>query len=299
MSGASTVRVGWAKAYVDGALGSRTAALFEPYSCGGPPGHTGIPRLSDEQLDEIIAGGHAARIELAVHAIGDRGVSLVLDAFERASPRAAGVPADRIEHLQLVRPQDAVRLARNDITASVQPIHCASDRAMVDACWAGREPLAYPWQTLAGSGARLAFGSDAPIESANPWLGIFAAVHRRYPADGTSDWHPEQALGVEAAIAAYSSGAAAASGRPDEGHLRPGAHADLAVLNVGLDVLLRADEGLADVRSDLTMLAGEEVHRSWAGKDCRPNRAKRRMPPKHGHRASGGYGGRDGGRAGR
>jgi predicted amidohydrolase YtcJ len=259
--GASTVRLGWAKAYVDGALGSRTAALFDPYSCG-PPGQTGIPRLTDHQLDEIIAGGHAARIGLAVHAIGDRGVSLVLDAFERASARAAGVLADRIEHLQLVRPQDAVRLARQDITASVQPIHCASDRAMVDACWAGREPDAYPWHSLAGSGARLAFGSDAPIESANPWLGIFAAVHRRYAGDGTSDWHPEQALGVEAAMAAYTSGAAAASDRPDEGHLRPGAHADLAVLNVELDAVLRADEGLADVRSDLTLVAGEEVYRS-------------------------------------
>ena len=133
---------------------------------------------------------------------------------------------------------------------------------MVDACWADRQRDAYPWRSLSRSGARLAFGSDAPIESVNPWLGLFAAVHRRYPADGTSDWYPEQAISIQDALAAYTSGAAAAGGWPDEGQLRPGAHADLAILNVDLDALLRADDGLAGVRSDLTLVQGEEVHRS-------------------------------------
>jgi predicted amidohydrolase YtcJ len=261
LPGATTVRLGWAKAFVDGALGSRTAALFEPYSCG-PQAQTGIARLTEAELDEIVAAGRAARIGLAVHAIGDRGISLVLDAFERASPRPGDAPPDRMEHLQLLRPQDVARLASSDITASLQPVHCASDRAMVDACWQGREEHAYPWRSLAASGARLAFGSDAPIESANPWLGIFAALHRRTPADGTPDWHPEQALTIEAAIAGYTSGPAAAAGRSDEGHLRPGAQADLAVLNVDLATLRRGDDALADVRSDLTLVAGQEVHRS-------------------------------------
>ena len=259
--GATTVRTGWAKTYVDGALGSRTAALFDPYTCG-PAGETGIPRLTDQELDAIVAAGRGARIGLSVHAIGDRGAAMVLDAFERASPRHRGVPPDRMEHLQLLRPEDARRLAANDITASVQPIHCASDRGLVDACWDGRQQHAYPWRTIVEAGSRMAFGSDAPIESPNPWMGIFAAAHRRYPSDGTADWHPEHALDLNEALAGYTTGPAAAAGLPDEGHLRPGAHGDLAVLTVDLATLLRADEELAGVRSELTLVAGREVHRS-------------------------------------
>lgn len=261
VEGAATVRAGWAKAYVDGALGSRTAALFAPYSCG-PPGQTGIARLTDDELDAIFAAGRAARIGLAVHAIGDRGASTVLDAVERAAERGAGVPPDRIEHLQLVRPQDRPRLAARDVTASLQPIHCAADRPLVERCWAGRVEDAYPWRSLRSAGARLAFGSDAPIESPNPWLGLFAALHRRYPGDGTPDWRPGEGLEVGEAIGAYTLGPALAGGHLDEGHLRPGAHADLAILNVDLATLLRGDEALGGVASDMTLVGGREVHRS-------------------------------------
>ncbi|HEY7847324.1 MAG TPA: amidohydrolase [Candidatus Limnocylindria bacterium] len=256
-----TILIGWAKAYVDGALGSRTAALFAPYTCG-PAGQTGIPRLSAEELDAIIAAGRGAGIGLAIHAIGDRGVADVLDALERSAPPAAGMPPDRIEHLQLLRPADVPRLAARDITASMQPVHCAADRPMVEACWADRLADAYPMAALRASGARLAFGSDAPIESANPWIGIFAAVHRCYPGDDDPDWQPQQAIRVEAALRGYTLGPAAAAGLADEGHLRVGARADLAVLNVDLATLLRADDQLAEVRSDLTLLGGREVHRA-------------------------------------
>lgn len=257
----ATLRIGWAKAFVDGALGSRTAALFDPYACG-PAGQTGIPRMSPEELDTIIAAGRAAGIGLAIHAIGDRGVAEVLAAFERAKPGARATPPDRIEHLQLMRSGDLPRLAAGDITASLQPVHCAADRPMVEACWPDRLADAYPLAALRRAGARLAFGSDAPIESANPWVGIFAAVHRRYPRDGTADWQPQEAIEVEAALCSYTLASAASAGLTDEGHLRPGAHADLAVLNVDLDTLQRADDALADVRSDLTLIAGREVHRA-------------------------------------
>jgi predicted amidohydrolase YtcJ len=261
LDGASTVRVGWAKAFVDGALGSRTAALFAPYGCG-PPGETGITRLTADELDAHLTAGREARIALAVHAIGDRAVASVLDALDRASPRVAAVAPDRIEHLQLMRPSDVPRLAVGDVTASLQPIHCASDRPLVDGCWADRAEQAYPWRSLLSAGTRLAFGSDAPIEAVNPWLGVFAALHRRLPGDGSADWHPEQALDINAAIGGYTSGPAAAAGRADEGHLRPGAQADLAVLNVDLATLLRGDEALGTIRSQLTLVAGAEVHRS-------------------------------------
>lgn len=261
VDGAATVRAGWAKAFVDGALGSRTAALFAPYSCG-PPGQTGIARLTADELDAIFAAGRAARIGLAVHAIGDRGAAMVLDAVDRAAERATGVPPDRIEHLQLLRPQDRPRLAARDVTASLQPIHCAADRPLVERCWAERGEDAYPWRSLLAAGARLAFGSDAPIESPNPWLGVFAALHRRYPDDGTPDWRPGEALKVGAAIGAYTLGPALAGGHPDEGHLRTGAWADLAILNADLATLLRGDEALGGVASDLTMVGGREVHRT-------------------------------------
>ncbi|HKO33001.1 MAG TPA: amidohydrolase [Candidatus Limnocylindria bacterium] len=261
LQGSETLRMGWAKAFVDGALGSRTAALFHPYTCG-PASQTGIPRLSPDELDDIIAGGRAVGISLAIHAIGDRGVADVLDAFERAGPRSPKAVPDRVEHLQLMRPADVPRLAALDVTASMQPVHCAADRQMMEACWADRLADAYPVAALQRAGARLAFGSDAPIETHNPWFGIFAAVHRRFPIDGTADWQVNQAIGAEAALSAYTSASAAAAGLADEGHLQPGARADLALLNTDVATLLRADGVLKDVRAELTYVGGREVHRA-------------------------------------
>jgi len=253
-------RVGWAKLYADGALGSRTAALFAPYSCGGDGG-AGILRVAPGQLDERLAVARSAGIGLAIHAIGDRAVAEVLDAYARAPSRRLNAIPDRLEHAQLVREADRPRFAAGDITASMQPVHCPSDRAAAEACWAGRLDQAYAWRSLLGAGARLAFGSDAPIEPADPWLGMFAAVHRRYPGE-TEDWRPAEALDVVAALSAYTLAPAIAMRRPDEGHLRPGARADLAVLDTDLATLLAGDERLAAIRSQLTMVAGEETHRS-------------------------------------
>ena len=260
LPGTATLRAGWAKAYADGALGSRTAALFAPYTC--PPDDTGILRLDEERLDALAATARHAGIGLAVHAIGDRAVAAVLDALERAGSDAAGRVPHRIEHLQLLRPEDRPRLARLDVTASVQPIHCAADREHVERCWADRVSLAYPWRSLQNAGTRLAFGSDAPIEAPNPWHGIFAAVHRRLPGDKTDDWQPAEALTPTAALAGYTTGPAAAGRHADEGHLQPGAVADLAVLNIDLGTLAAADERLATVASQLTLVGGREVHRA-------------------------------------
>lgn len=258
---ASTLRAGWAKAYVDGALGSHTAALFEPYA-GERASGTGILRLSAEELDTITGAARAAGIGLAIHAIGDRAVAAALDAIGRASSRRSGTPPDRIEHAQLVREADLARFAELGVTASLQPVHCASDRRLADALWPDRLANAYPWRSLANAGARLAFGSDAPIETANPWHGIFAAVHRRFPGDGTPDWQPSETLDPATALAAYTRGPAIAIGRPDEGFLGVGALADLAVLNVDLATLLAGDGRLAAVRSDLTLVEGREVRRA-------------------------------------
>jgi predicted amidohydrolase YtcJ len=252
-----TMRFGWAKQYADGALGSGTAALFEPRSCGTPD--SGILRVSPEQLDTLFAAGRSAGIGLAVHAIGDRAAAAVLDAAERAPARENGVPPDRLEHAQLLRSDEVERFARLGVTASIQPIHAAADRDLVEACWDGRQDRAYAWRSLRSAGVHLAAGSDAPVESVNPWLGLFAAVHRRLPSDARGDWQPAQALTVAEALSAYTLGPARAIGAHDEGHLRPGARADLAVLSVDLDTLLAADERLAHVRATVAVVDGIEV----------------------------------------
>ena len=252
-----TMRFGWAKEYADGALGSGTAALFEPRTCGD--GGTGILRVTPDGLDALFAVGRAAGIGLAVHAIGDRAAATVLDAVERAPARLAGQLLDRMEHAQLLRDTDAGRFARLGVIASIQPIHAAADRDLVESCWDGRQEGAYAWRSLLAAGAHLAAGSDAPVESVNPWLGIFAAVHRRLPTDDRGDWRPGQALSIAEALSAYTLGPAQAIGADDEGHLRPGARADLAVLSVDLDTLLAADERLSEVSSVMTLVDGREV----------------------------------------
>jgi predicted amidohydrolase YtcJ len=253
------LRVGWAKRYADGALGSRTAALFEPYTCS--PADTGILRTTPGELDELVAHARSARIGLAVHAIGDRAVAMVLDALERGDPRAPGAPLDRIEHAQLVRAQDRVRFGTLGVVASVQPAHCPSDRETAELCWADRLADSYAWRSLATAGALLAFGSDAPIETPNPWIGLFAAAHCRLPGDGTPDWRPDEGMDAIQALSSYTLGPALAAARPDEGHLRPGAWADVAVLDVDLSTLIAGDEPAADARALMTLIAGREVFR--------------------------------------
>ncbi|MCC6618829.1 MAG: amidohydrolase [Chloroflexi bacterium] len=253
----ATLRAGWAKVYADGALGSGTAALHEPADCGRRD--AGILRVPREQLTRLAVLARPAGIGLAVHAIGDRAITTVLDGLAASPTRAAGVPSDRVEHVQLLRADDAPRFASLGVVASIQPVHAAVDRDMVEACWGGRQDRAYAWRTLVNGGAGLVAGSDAPVESVNPWLGMFAALHRRLPADGRPDWRAGEALTLPEALAAYMTAPAQLIGATDEGHLRPGARADLAVLDTDLDVLLAADERLAGVRSNLTLVDGRET----------------------------------------
>jgi hypothetical protein len=161
-----------------------------------------------------------------------------------------------MEHAQLVRSADRARFARLGVTASVQPIHAAADRDLVEDCWAGHQADAYAWRDLIEAGALLAAGSDAPVESVNPWLGVFAALHRRFPGDDRDDWRPAQRLTVLEALHAYTLGPAIALGVADEGHLRIGARADLAVLSVGLESLLAGEVDFGAVRSTQTWVDG-------------------------------------------
>lgn len=256
------LRVGSVKVFMDGALGPRTAAMFQPY--GGEPENRGILNLDSEQLFEY--GRRAADVGLGmtVHAIGDRANHEVLNAYEQLrgyeTERALPHLRHRIEHVQVLHPDDMPRLARLNVVASMQPIHATSDMLMADKYWGERTAYAYALKSQLDMGAHMAFGSDAPVESPNPFWGIHAAVTRQR-ADGSpgpEGWHPEQRLTVGQAIAGFTTGAAyAAYAEGRQGQLVQGALADLIVLEE--DPFTCNPAELKDLQSSATMVGGEWV----------------------------------------
>jgi predicted amidohydrolase YtcJ len=259
------LRIGNVKVFMDGALGPHTAAMFQPYV--GEADNRGILNMDGEELFE--QGRKAAQVGLGmtVHAIGDRANHEVLNAYEQLRRYEAenNLPhlRHRIEHVQIVHPDDAPRLAQLNVIASMQPIHATSDMLMADAFWGERSRLAYAWRTQLDFGARLAFGSDAPVESPNPFWGLHAAVTRRR-ADGSPSaygWYPEQKLTVAEALQGYTLGPAYAAGMEDRlGRLAPNHLADLIVLEK--DPLTCDPDELLTMRSSATMVGGEWVYQS-------------------------------------
>ncbi len=256
------LRIGQVKAFADGALGPHTAAMFQPYE--DDPKNLGMLKLD---ADEIFEKGKLAvrnGLALAIHAIGDRAVSEVLNGyaqlrdFEKLN-HISGL-RHRIEHVQIIDPRDLSRLAELDIVASMQPVHVISDMRMADTCWGKRAEYSYAWQIQQKAGAVLAFGSDAPVESPNPFWGLYAAVTRRgfdgYP--GSEGWYPEQRLDLLDALKAYTSGAAYAGGMESQiGKLAPGYLADLLVLDK--DIFHCAPEEIKDILPRATMVGGKWV----------------------------------------
>jgi predicted amidohydrolase YtcJ len=263
--GDDLLRIGSYKTFMDGALGPRTAAMFQPYL--NEPENRGILNFDGEELFEIGRKAAECGLSMAVHAIGDRAVHEVLNAYQqlRAYERQNGLPhrRHRIEHVQVIHPDDAGRLAELGIIASMQPIHAVSDMLAADRWWGERARLAYAPRTQLDAGAPLAFGSDAPVESPNPFLGLHAAVTRRRP-DGTpgpEGWYPEQRLSFAEALAGFTTGAAYAAGMEDRlGRLSPGCYADLIVLET--DPFTCPPDDLLQMRPLATMLGGEWV---WQG----------------------------------
>ena len=249
------------KAFADGSLGTRSADMFEPYD--GEPGNRGIEVTSSEELNRLVAGCAKSGWNVAIHAIGDRANCRVLDALEeqwKVWSQAGMRP--RIEHAQLLSPQDAARLGATGVVASMQPIHCTSDMLMADEYWGSRCSGAYAWRSVLDSGAILAFGSDAPVEDPDVLRGVFAAVTRQRE-DGTppGGWHSEQRLTVPEALRAYTWGAACAGEQEDVGgSLSVGKWGDLVVLSQ--DPFSMAPERILDVRVVATILGGEVVYRA-------------------------------------
>jgi len=259
------LRIGSVKAFMDGALGPRTAAMFQPYL--NEPQNRGILNMDSEELLEAGRKAVEAGLSMAVHAIGDRANHEVLDAYEQLGriQRDPSLPPlrHRIEHVQVLHPDDASRLAKLGIVASMQPIHATSDMFMADQYWGDRAALSYAWRLQLEQGATLAFGSDAPVESPNPFLGLHAAVTRQR-ADGSpgpDGWYPQQRLSLQEAIAGYTLDAAYAAGTEDHsGQLAPGFFADLITLTD--DPFMSSPSNLLGTRPSATMIAGEWVWQS-------------------------------------
>lgn len=232
------LRLGGLKIFADGALGARTALMFDPYE--GEPDNYGVVVTEKNVMRALVMTASRAGFPSTIHAIGDRAVHDVLDVYEevRADERARGLqPSDRrhrIEHVQIIHPDDLTRLAALDIIASMQPIHATADYLMADKYWGKRSRYAYNPRLQLDQGARVAFGSDSPVEPFEPLKGIHAAV-TRCRADGTPNpegWYPEARLTVEEAVRGYTQGAAYAAGMESRlGTLAAGYFADLVALD--------------------------------------------------------------------
>jgi hypothetical protein len=220
------------KLYMDGALGSRGAALLAPYR--DDAANTGLIRTDPARLREISARAAASGYQVCVHAIGDRGNRLTLDSMEPAIRASGGKDLRfRVEHAQVLAPEEIPRFAALKVIASMQPTHATSDMYWVeDRVGAKRAEGAYAWRSLLKTGARLTCGSDFPVESERPLLGFYAAVTRQdakgWPAGG---WHPDERLTREEALRCFTQDAAYAAFEEDSrGSIAPGKLADLTVL---------------------------------------------------------------------
>lgn len=254
--------LGSVKAFMDGALGPRTAAMLEPYE--GEPHNKGILNMDGEELFEHARKAADVGLSMTVHAIGDKANHEALNAFEqlRKYEKENHLPhlRHRIEHVQIIHPDDAPRLGKLNVIASMQPIHATSDMHAADRYWGARAKFSYAWRDQLNFGATLAFGSDAPVESPNPFWGIYAAVTRKRAdaSDSGEGWYPEQTLTLTEAFTAYTLGAACAANAEHRlGRLAENYLADLIVLNV--DPFLIPPKDLLTIEADSVMINGDWV----------------------------------------
>jgi len=276
------LHLGMLKAFMDGSLGSRTAALADPYT--DDQNNFGLPRYDQAKLNDMAAARAAAGFQLGFHAIGDEANTIALNAFSAAEqsaipansptppsdPDASIVtqatpnfrPADlrfRIEHAQVLLPSDFERFARLGVVASMQPSHLITDMN-----WAGarlgpeRSKYAYAWRSMLDHHVTLAFGTDYPVESINPFRGLYVAITRKNES-GAMTFHPEQAITLYEAIFAYTQGSAFAEFRDDrKGRLEPGFMADFILLD--RDITKSSPQEILNTNVLRTIVAGRSVY---------------------------------------
>ncbi len=248
------------KLFADGALGSRGAALLEPYS--DQPASRGVVTLSGEAVHDLTRRALARGFQVATHAIGDAANRQVLDAYERALRETGARDARlRIEHAQVLAPADIGRFARLGVIASMQPTHATSDMAWAEKrVGPTRIKGAYAWRSILDTGAHLPLSSDFPGETLDPFHGIYAAVTRQSP-DGSpaGGWFPEQRLTLDQALRGYTQEAAYAEWEEgNKGSIEPGKLADFLVLSD--DIRKLSGKQLLGLRVERTYLGGERVY---------------------------------------
>ena len=254
----SMITVKSAKAFIDGALGSRGAALFEPYSDDN--NNCGLVLISPDEFRSLAGKCYHNNFQLNTHAIGDRGNSLVIDTYSDI----LGGPNDRrwrIEHAQMVRSKDIQRFKDFSLVPSMQPSHCTSDMRWInDRIGKGRSHMISRWQTFISMGIKIPGGSDCPIEDGNPMLEYYAAVTRKntngFPEGG---WHPKEKVSRENALRMFTSWGAYGEFKDDKrGMIAPGFDADLTVLS---DDISTCDErDIINTKVLMTIVAGIDVY---------------------------------------
>jgi hypothetical protein len=254
------------KGFMDGSLGSKTAALIEPYS--DDPKNSGLPQYEAAKLNTMMQERVLAGFQVGLHAIGDQGLQLALDAFAEAEKTAkdsmvksAGGGNDyrlRIEHAQVTTPQQIVRFKDLRVIASMQPSHLLTDMNWAESrLGPKRAAHSYAWAEFLRRGVVLAFGTDYPVESVTPFRGIYAAITRQNES-GKKTYYPEQKITIEQAIAAYTTGAAFAEfAEKQKGKLEPGMLADLIVLD--RDITAVAPGKVLETQVLRTVVAGKTV----------------------------------------
>lgn len=269
------LRLGHVKVFADGSLGSRTAWMLEPFvpQSASDAANYGVNVTPPEQMAAEFYQAQQLGFPISVHAIGDRANRVVLDLFEELAPLLSPLAIPhRIEHVQTIDPDDLARLAQLNISASVQPIHLTDDRDLSDRYWGDRAANTYAFRSLLQAGARLAFGSDAPVADPNPFLGIHAALVRRRPHDRQGSWQPQEMLGMEEIIYAYTLGAAQATGWDAViGSLAPGKRADLIVLDRNIFELAKEPQSVDEIAATqvlATCFDGAFVYQHLAGLNC-------------------------------
>jgi predicted amidohydrolase YtcJ len=248
------LHTGFLKGFMDGSLGSRTAAMKAPYA--DAPNNTGLPQYTQDQLNKMAVERAAAGFQLGFHAIGDKACSMAIDAYEQ--PGVSSTARNRIEHAQVVDPADIPRFKKLGVIASMQPNHLLTDMNWaVDRLGPKRAAYAYAWKAFLAAGVPLAFGTDYPVEPITPFRGLYAAVTRMNEA-GTKTYYPENKLTRGQALYAYTQGSAYAEfAEKHKGKLVPGYDADFIL--VDRDLYKVGAPALLFTQVIQTLVAGQDA----------------------------------------
>jgi hypothetical protein len=253
------LKTGALKGVVDGTLGSRTAAMIEPFADDAST--RGILRIPAEELKKLAIERDKAGFQIALHAIGDAANRAALDAF--AAARAANGTRDarhKVEHAQVVAPADFARFKELSVIASMQPCHETTDmRWAQDRVGPERAKGAYAWRSMQKAGVRLAFGTDYPVEPLDPMIGLYACVTRERPEGGPAGgWIPQEKISMDDCISGYTAGSAYAEFEDaNKGTLAPGKLADIVVLSA--DVTKIAPKEILKTQTVTTIVGGRVV----------------------------------------